>query len=273
MPELSLIAIDLDGTLLTSKKTVDEATRQEVRSCIREGIRILLVSGRPYCFARMVADWIHPSVGVIASNGAIYEQNKQIIEQPLSQEALQAIIDVMEVHPFAHAFFKGHYQFYTHEPYDKRFLYDHIRELPSSCPVHSYTKLDWCQVKRQAHDILKVLVYDMDTQRLSALRKEMAAIKDITVTDYQAISFDITAAGIDKGSALRSILRAYQIPKAEFLAIGDANNDIPMWKEAGIKAAMGNASNAIQQYCDIVGEDCDHQGVAKLIHHFRMECS
>ena len=184
----------------------------------------------------------------------------------IEPHVLYQIIDVLKEHAHAHAFFKGKHEFFTHEPYDERFLYDHINnQLPAAVQVTSFTGMSWEELKHHAHDIAKILVYDMQTDRLLKARKQIECIENITVTDYQPISFDITAGGVHKGNAIKAVLQSLHLKKEEFMAFGDAMNDLPMFAEAGLTVAMANAAEEIQASCDIVTADYLDDGVAKAI--------
>lgn len=212
---------------------------------------------------------IHPSVRVISSNGAIYEIGTKCIMHTLEPYVLYQIIDVLKEHAHARAFFKGKHEFFTHEPYDERFLYDHINnQLPADVQVTSFTGMSWEELKHHAHDIAKILVYDMQTDRLLKARKQIECIENITVTDYQPISFDITAGGVHKGNAIKAVLQSLHLKKEEFMAFGDAMNDLPMFAEAGLTVAMANAAEEIQASCDIVTADYMDDGVAKAIQRY-----
>ena len=43
---IKLIALDLDGTLLTSQKTIDEQTKQKLKQAMDAGISIVIATGR-----------------------------------------------------------------------------------------------------------------------------------------------------------------------------------------------------------------------------------
>ena len=176
---------------------------------------------------------------------------------------------MLKEHAHAHAFFKGKHEFFTHEPYDERFLYDHINnQLPVEVQVTSFTGMSWEDLKHHAHDIAKILAYDMQTDRLLKARKQIECIENITVTDYQPISFDITAGGVHKGNAIKAVLQSLHLKKEEFMAFGDAMNDLPMFAEAGLTVAMANAAEEIQASCDIVTADYMDDGVAKAIQRY-----
>lgn len=264
MDDIKLIGLDLDGTLLNAEKRVSKRNIQVLRKCLGQGLQIILVSGRPYCFTRMIADSISREVEVIAANGGIYEIGNRCVEYTLEQEALMKAVEIIERSGVC-AFFKGKQEFYTHESYDERFLYDHMNHLFSvDTRVQSFTNLPWDVLRHQVHDIQKVLVY-APADRLRIARREVEGIEQLTLTDYQDISFDINARGVNKGMAIREVLASKNLMKENFLAIGDGNNDISMFDEAGFTIAMGNASQTIQDYCDTVTDSYLDDGVASGI--------
>ena len=265
---IKLIALDLDGTLLV-KRNISEKNLQALRACIERGIQIILVSGRPYCFTKMLAHKIGKNVGIIAANGAIYEIGNLYKEKTIKNDRIPLVVDTLKKYSSAHAFFKGKREFYTHDGYDERFLYDHMNDLFSDdTKVHSNVNLSFEELKNKTRNILKVLVYDFDEENLNKLRKEIECIEDISVTDYQKISFDINAAMIDKGKAIDEILQKLNIKHSEVMAFGDGNNDISMFQRVGISVAMGNASDEVKSYCDIITDDYREDGVANAIYKY-----
>ena len=70
------------------------------------------------------------------------------------------------------------------------------------------------------------------------------------------------SASVSKAEALRKVAGMCHVPVCETAAIGDAGNDIPMLKEAGIGIAMGNATEETKTQADAVTLDNEHDGVA-----------
>lgn len=78
-------------------------------------------------------------------------------------------------------------------------------------------------------------------------------------------NIEVTAAGVDKGSALLALADLLGIPHENTLAVGDSENDRAMLEKAGIAAVMANGMPQIKALGDLVSEaDCDHDGVAEL---------
>lgn len=74
--------------------------------------------------------------------------------------------------------------------------------------------------------------------------------------------------GVHKGNAIKAVLQSLHLKKEEFMAFGDAMNDLPMFAEAGLTVAMANAAEEIQASCDIVTADYMDDGVAKAIQRY-----
>ena len=51
----------------------------------------------------------------------------------------------------------------------------------------------------------------------------------------------------------------------ETIAFGDGTNDLTMLRAAGLGVAMGNAAPEVKAAADMVTDDNEHSGVAKVI--------
>ena len=78
-------------------------------------------------------------------------------------------------------------------------------------------------------------------------------------------NIELTAQGVDKGTALLALADLLHIPREATVAVGDSENDRAMLEKAGIAAVMANGMPHIQALADLVStSDCDHDGVAEL---------
>ena len=69
----------------------------------------------------------------------------------------------------------------------------------------------------------------------------------------------------DKGEALKIICELNNIDVKESIAIGDGENDIPMFKVSGLSIAMGNAMENVKKVSDFITDSNEQDGVAKAI--------
>lgn len=258
------ICLDLDGTLLNDDNEISNRNIESLRKCINKGIKVFLVTGRPYPFSRYHANMISEEVQVIASNGGCYEKGDRLIKRCIPMNKLQEIIDLIATYN-AHAFLKGKEFIYTHEPYDERFVYDHMQEKDNFPFTKSYNGLTWDKLKENACDIIKILVYDFNQENLKALRQQIECINEINVSSYNDISFDINAYQTTKGNAIIDVMSYYGIKKEEILSFGDGENDISMFNESGYTVAMANGKEMIRKMCDEVTFSNNEDGVAHIV--------
>ena len=71
----------------------------------------------------------------------------------------------------------------------------------------------------------------------------------------------------NKGIALKQLIEYLHLTKEEVMAIGDEENDMPMFEIASTKVAMANANNALKQKATFVTKDQEHSGVAYAIYN------
>ena len=80
---------------------------------------------------------------------------------------------------------------------------------------------------------------------------------------------EIVPHGVNKGASLRFLSDYYQIPIENTISAGDAENDLPMIRAAGIGCAMSNADKMLKAEADYITEnDNNHGGVAEILDRF-----
>ena len=97
MPDIKLIASDIDGTLLPFGGEISRATKDVIAECRRKGILFVLATGRCYPSGAQIAREMGVVAPLICSNGGcIHDENGQIIHEdvftPEESEACYRII-------------------------------------------------------------------------------------------------------------------------------------------------------------------------------------
>lgn len=76
---------------------------------------------------------------------------------------------------------------------------------------------------------------------------------------------EVTTAGVDKGSGVIHLCELLGVDPARVLAIGDNDNDVPMFRQVGFPIAMGNGSPNAKAAAKWVAPDIhDHGAVVAL---------
>ena len=89
--------------------------------------------------------------------------------------------------------------------------------------------------------------------------------ESLTVVQTAPFYLEIIPERINKGQGLRDVCDALGISVAETISFGDAANDIPMIREAGVGVAMGNASEAVKAAADLVTATNNCDGIAAAL--------
>jgi HAD superfamily hydrolase (TIGR01484 family) len=73
--------------------------------------------------------------------------------------------------------------------------------------------------------------------------------------------------GVDKASGLMAALKVIKIPARNVVAVGDAENDLPMLEQCGCGVAVSNALDSVKTKADVVTTADHGAGVEELINH------
>ena len=94
--------------------------------------------------------------------------------------------------------------------------------------------------------------------------RELLAGCDVTRWHEQALDVNAPSEG-GKAAGIARYVKGLGIDMSEVVAFGDAENDLPMLRAAGIGVAMGNATPEAKAEADLVTDDIDDDGVAKAL--------
>ena len=109
----------------------------------------------------------------------------------------------------------------------------------------------------------------------SSLAEDLARLPEVAVHlnaspggDFSLMGIQITHFQADKEHAVGELARLLGIDKAHTMAVGDGDNDLPLFRSAKIKVAVGNASEKLKAAADHVVADVQHDGFAAAVNTF-----
>ena len=110
---------------------------------------------------------------------------------------------------------------------------------------------------------INLVFSDMD------LRKQTWALLEekghAFVTSSSPKNIEVTSKNATKAKALEKLCELLGLDKSDTLAMGDSDNDLPMLRFAGIGVAMANGEAHVKAEADIVADDCNDFGAAKIL--------
>jgi Cof subfamily protein (haloacid dehalogenase superfamily) len=269
-PRYRLLALDIDGTLLRSDKTISPRTLAAVAAARARGVRVVLVTGRRHPAARKIAAQLGPDIDLVLHNGALVVENGEVLRcLPLARDlALRAVAvgRACAADPVLHYGQGGEGLLMIEgiEPSNTLLVYYLDRSHPD---VRSVPVLDDALDQDPIQVMFGGAIEAMARLR-ARLEEELGDAVRIDRTVYPADGvqiLDVLRAGVGKAEALGFLQRRWGVGAGETLAIGDNWNDHDMLHAAGLGLVMGNADPELLRLGLGVLPTNDEDGVAVAI--------
>jgi len=256
----SLIATDLDGTLLRDDDTLSDRSRAALAMAVGRGARHLVVTGRPAPRVRPLLDELGSQGLAVCGQGAqLYDAGADrmvwsvTLERELAEVALGKIeAEVGEV-----------YAAVDQDGVDGLTLIEPGYEMPHpTLPAVRVLRRDdlWTQ------PISKVLLRHpllSDDELASAARGVAGSLVSVTMSGPGTV--ELQPRGITKATGLALAARHLGLTSAHTVAFGDMPNDIPMFDWAARGVAMANAHPELKSVADEVTLSNEDDGIAVVL--------
>lgn len=264
-----MIVLDLDGTLTNSKKQITAHTRETLIRAQKQGIKVVLASGRPTYGIAPIADQLELTTYggyILAYNGGeiINWSNREVLHaQVLDPQVLPYMYQCAKDNDFAIVTYRDNYVI-TETPDDKYVLKEAILNVMQTLKVDNFLEyIDF--------PVPKCLIVG-EAERLHQLEKVMyEQLKDTNeVYRSEPYFLELVPKGIDKAQSLAVLLEKVGIRREEVIACGDGFNDLSMIRYAGLGVAMQNAQPIVREAADFITLSNDQDGVAHVVEQFML---
>ena len=279
MPEIRLIALDLDGTLFNDQGIISEANRKAIREATAQGIEVVVSTGRPLCGLPMDQIGRTPIRYAITTNGSgVYEiaTGKCLFEDGMDPSVTGPILSYLTGKDIYIDAFIGGKAYSTHK--DKA-QGDRLTLPPSlrSYVLNTRTRVDdlMAYILENKLSVQKfTLNFFSDGNGGHIDREEvhdyLMRCPQITCVCGGYFNLEFTRAGVDKGIGLMRLSEALGVDPAQTMAVGDTENDIAIVKAAALGVAMGNATADVIAAADVITDTNEADGVAKAIRRYAL---
>ncbi|MFP7168778.1 Cof-type HAD-IIB family hydrolase [Terribacillus sp. FSL K6-0262] len=266
--EKHLIALDLDGTLLTDDKHISEKNKRAIEAAIQAGHVVVIATGRPHRASLAYYRELGLTTPMVNFNGALIhhpdDKKWDAVHSPMPIRTARKIVDTCHKLDVKNIIAEVMDDVYI-DRFDQ-YLLDlfHLEEEDDPIKVGSLTQM-------LEDDPTSLLIYPHENQVASireTLEKEHAEIIEHRRWGAPYHIIEIIRKGLSKAVGLQKISHYYGIPQKNIIAFGDEDNDLEMIEYAGAGVAMGNAIAPLKEIADYTTGSNMEDGIASFLHSY-----
>ncbi|MCE7794907.1 Cof-type HAD-IIB family hydrolase [Salipaludibacillus sp. CUR1] len=262
-----LIAVDLDGTLLSDKKTISKQNRSALFRLRELGHKVVIATGRPYRASKDYYQQLALDSPMVNFNGAFvhHPQNPHSFKTrhtPLDKKVAETIIETCEALRVKNIMVEvkdDYYLRYLNKGFAEAFTlnqspaaYGHLNKVVNKEPTSILIHPD-----DQQHSDLKNLLSEAHAEVIE--QRSWGAPWNI---------IEIVKSGLNKAVGLKEIASHFDIPKERIIAFGDEDNDLEMLEFAGCGVAMGNGIDELKNVADVTTATNEENGVSAFLNDY-----
>lgn len=269
MNDIRLLALDIDGTILTREKQLTDRTKAAIEAAADAGIFVALVTGRPFYG---IPDELMSLKGlgyVISSNGAVttnLTENRILRTAYLDSKTALEIIALPRAYDLVYAVFTDGIGYTELEPFERHLSLIDNPGLEAYIRKSRRITYDMDRLLCNAENgVENIWLIAHDQNERDKLNRRIRGTWDVQTVLTGKADIEIGSPLADKGMALSELASGLGVVKAEILAIGDSDNDIGMLKAAGRAVAMGNAEESVKSIAHSVTGSNHEDGAADVI--------
>ena len=268
-----MIAIDLDGTLLSPAGAVTERTKSAIHRCLSAGILVCFATGRNWTESRTVLDSVaHHDQAVFAGGAIVIDTKQEVIlhRQKVDPQLAREVCKVLED--------SGHAVLALQDTESAGVDY----LVSDEVEVNAET-MHWMSVtSASVHHVSKLSQYAHEhTLRLGIVAEpaEVARVHDRLIEQFGerillhklfvptagVEVLEIFDPAVNKWEGILHVARRHNVEPEQIIAIGDDVNDLAMLRNAGLGVAMGNARPEIKSAAQRVIKSNWEEGLAEFL--------
>ena len=272
------IASDIDGTILSSDQSVHPITRDYIYQAIEKSLSDTSPSFYFFPATGKSRKGALSSLGMDISSRLIEAnlpgvflqglfcvdgKNNILFEKKLTKDAIHQVEEIVKKEQLSIVGYDGDFLCTIEQTELVKHLHTHYGEpLPLLLDGNR-------SLSEHPSSLHKILIMDDDTKKLAnVIRPQLEALAnqfDITVTQAIPTMLEVLPSGCSKALGVRKVCEAMDIDiETELLALGDAENDVDMLKEACIGVAVGNGCDIAKNAADYTMDETNDDGAAGI---------
>lgn len=259
MPQIRLVASDMDGTFLTSSREPHPKNIEAVRMLVDSGVTFCLASGRGISTMRSLLNQLELTGPAVSSNGAhvICPKGTVIFDSVLEPETISTIISYAQEN-----------NIHVNRYYQECITFSKCGELADLYQSRTGCKPDFLKLEDikqlPATKLLFIGQHEAITKHFEYFQSH-TGLNGTSIVRSEPDYLEFLPAGINKGIGLQKLASHLGIKSEECAAIGDWLNDSEMLQWVGFPASVSNAIPEIKVISNEIYSSNDNGGVSEFI--------
>lgn len=263
-----VLALDIDGTLVNSKKEISEPTLNALLDIQEKGYHVVLASGRPTGGMIKYADALQlEKYGnfVLSFNGARitnWKTKEVIYNRSVPQSIVPELYDIaVKNNVGIVAYIGGEKIIAGTEPNKYMIMEADLNGLPieyvEDFPSYVTFPTNKCLMAGEP-EILARMEKELQNKYHGLL----------LITRSEPFFLEFMPMNVDKAHSLSNLMSSLGLTTDNLICCGDGFNDISMISVAGLGVAMENAQEAVKSAADYITASNDDNGIVHVIEKF-----
>jgi Cof subfamily protein (haloacid dehalogenase superfamily) len=267
-PDIRLLAIDLDGTLLEQGgKVVSAANVEALHLAAEAGVEVVPISARgPASIEHPLQRFTELRL-IIAYNGAlIYDRQakKILFDLPMPPAEVRQALQLLLDHNLYISLSIGN-DFYVREDCPE------ARFEASAQGLRAIVEPDLFSLAGRGVHRLLAMDHDAPERLRPFYDQAVRELKTVGTIYTSPVSVEMNHQAVSKGAAVSWLAHKLGFSPAQVMAVGDNYNDISMFSVAGLSVAIGDAPPEVQAKAHWLAPRLSQDGAAAAIWHFILD--
>lgn len=268
-----MIAIDLDGTLLSPSGEVTPRAKQAVRRALDAGLLVCFATGRNWTESKTVLEAVeHYDSAVFVGGAMVVDTKRQVVlhRMMMQPDLARELCGHMEA--------AGHAVLALQDTGAAGFDYLVTGDIAVNDPTRHWMRVTAAKIvsvprladHAHPHTVrVGIVAPPAEAAKvqwsLNEHFRDRIVCHSLFVPAYDVEVLEVFDPAVNKWEGVKLVAQRHGIGESEIVAIGDDVNDLPMIRHAGLGVAMGNARPEVLAVAKrVIGSNAD-EGLATFL--------